>query len=428
MKSIKKLVKTVISIIFILCSTTFMACLPSYEPTTREDVIPETLGEREGLYLYYNNYRSFTDGTQTERLVNDITVDGVTYTTDEYYVEQAKYVTNKKEIIYSITAEKYDEYKFFLWHYNYDTKESGLIRTFANHIIISISEQYIFAQSRDPRTNTYLEGVLYDTNLNVVEDELSGYQLYKDMLYNVVEPSLIFKWYKNGKFFKITTSDIFWLDNIVIRNNYAYLFPKSCIYLIDLNTGEYSIINYSSNESLLSCTIDYYQTDTSGNNVYCISYTKLTEGKWEKFPLHTGCYLWRMNKLNAERIYTFPSHLEVEFSTDFDDNHINLDTTYAVKYPFDNNVTEKRGSAYFDVENNKYIMNKRMEIPKEEKKFCVGEYEFYVDYDTYGALLFPDKCYYLHRVKDGKDEILQYFFEEDPYDLNPLMFDDIYTK
>ena len=75
MKSIKKLVKTVISIIFILCSTTFMACLPSYEPTTREDVIPETLGEREGLYLYYNNYRSFTDGTQTERLVNDITVD-----------------------------------------------------------------------------------------------------------------------------------------------------------------------------------------------------------------------------------------------------------------------------------------------------------------------------------------------------------------
>ena len=427
MKSIKKLVKTVISIIFILCSTTFMACLPSYEPTTREDVIPETLGEREGLYLYYNNYRSFTDGTQTERLVNDITVDGVTYTTDEYYVEQAKYVTNKKEIIYSITAEKYDEYKFFLWHYNYDTKESGLIRTFANHIIISISEQYIFARSRDPRTDTYLEGILYDHDLNFVQDKLGEYQLNNDMLYSY---DGLFKWYKNGNFFQVAISGAkSWPNQLTFNGSYAYIFPEHCIYAINLDTGEYTKTNYHSGESIFVHSNDYGKAVTSGENLYSISYTKLTEGKWEKFPLHTGCYLWRMNKLNAERIYTFPSHLEVEFSTDFDDNHLNLDTTYAVKYPFDNNVTEKRGIAYFEVRQNRIILEKHKEIPKEiEENFRIGEYEFYVDYDTYGALLFPDKCYYLHRVKDGKDEILQYFFEEDPYDLNPLKFDDIYTK
>ena len=426
MKSIKKLVKTVISIIFILCSTTFMACLPSYEPTTREDVIPETLGEREGLYLYYNNYRSFTDGTQTERLVNDITVDGVTYTTDEYYINDIQYMINTKEIIYSITTKKYDEYKYFLWHYNYDTKESGLIRSFTNYVMISVSDLYLFAQSRDPRTDTYLEGILYDHDLNFVQNNLGEYQLNNDMLYSY---DGLFKWYKNGKFFQVAISGAkSWPNQLTFNGSYAYIFPEHCIYAINLDTGEYTKTNYNSGESIFVHSNDYGKAVTSGENLYSISYTKLTEGKWEKFPLHTGCYLWRMNKLNAERIYTFPSHLEVNFTQYCNDKYINFKTVYAVKYPFDTNISEKRGSAYFDVENNKYIMNKRMEIPKEEKNFCVGEYEFYVDYDTYGSFLFPDKCYYLHRVKDGKDEILQYYLEQDRDDLNPLMFDDIYVK
>lgn len=427
MKFIKKLAKTIISIIFILSLTTFTAGLTSCEPTTREDVIPETLGEREGLYLYYNNYRSFTDGTQTERLVNDITVDGVTYTADEYYVAQAKYVTNKKEIIYSIIAEKYDEYKFFLWHYNYDTKESGLIRTFTNQISISISEQYIFARSRDPYTDTYLEGVLYDHDLNFVQDKLGEYQLKNDMLYSY---DGLFKWYKNGKFFQVAISGAkSWPNQLTFNGSYAYIFPENCIYAINLDTGEYTKTNYNNGESIFVHSNGYGKAVTSGENLYSISYTKLTEGKWEKFPLHTGCYLWRMNKLKAERIYTFPSHLEVDFSRDFDDKHLNLKTNFAFKLVFEKNVTEQSGIAYFDVRQNRIILNKHKEIPKEkEENFRIGEYEFYVDYDTYGALFFPDKCYYLHRVKDGKDEILQYFFEEDPYDLNPLIFDDIYTK
>ena len=93
----KKILKAIVC--FLLIATTILTLSGCKD---KEDCIPETLGVAEGLYLYYDNYRSLTDGTQTERLLNDITVDDVTYAVDEYYINQIEYMTNKKEIFYCL--------------------------------------------------------------------------------------------------------------------------------------------------------------------------------------------------------------------------------------------------------------------------------------------------------------------------------------
>ena len=175
MKKIKRLLTIGLAVLLTGC-----ACVGATGCSkTKEECIPKTLGKTEGLYLYYDNYRSLTDGSNTERLLNDITVDGVTYTTDEYYISQIEYMTNKKEIFYSLITQKEDEEeKYFLWHYNYDTKENGLIRAFAYPVYAQTSEVFLFALSRNYATSTYEEGVLYDSDLNFVQDGLQNYNLY----------------------------------------------------------------------------------------------------------------------------------------------------------------------------------------------------------------------------------------------------------
>ena len=96
---------------------------------------------------------------------------------------------------------------------------------------------------------------------------------------------------------------------------------------------------------------------------------------------------------------------------------------------FNSEKKRKQRGVYYDVEKDKFVYGKNRSIAPTKENFRIGEYEFYVDSETYGALFFPDYCYYLHRIKDGKDEILQYYFEEDDQrDLNPILFDDIHTK
>ena len=83
----RRIWSVVISVICLLgCCATLAGC------KSREDCIPETLGKAEGLYLYYDNYRSLTDGTQTERLLGDITVEGETYTEEEYQIGSLAYM------------------------------------------------------------------------------------------------------------------------------------------------------------------------------------------------------------------------------------------------------------------------------------------------------------------------------------------------
>ena len=427
MKKIKKMLTVFLAGMLMICvSIPLTGC----DPITREDCIPETLGETEGLYLYYNNYRSLTDGSNRERLLNDITVDGVTYTVDEYYIEQIEYMTNKKEIFYSIVEQKEDEEeKCFLWHYNYDTKENGLIRASDYLIHVSVSDYYVLAYDRDYSSSTNVNGVLYDCELNLIQSGLENYYLHGNMLFSYTDTSPTFDWWKNGQFFSVkTTGGRLWHTKVLIEEKYAYLFPDYSVYAIDLDTGEYKQTTFEQGEQFLDCTTDYGVRVKSGEDTYFITSTSSAETEYENLPLSTGCYLWKLHGLEAARFYAFPKDYEVRFSSYSNEKYINFSTVVVPKW-FNAKKKRKYGGAYYNVEKDKFIYGALWENRASKENFCIGEYEFYTDYKTYGALLFPDYCYYLHRIKDGKDEILQYYFvEDDQRDINPILFDDIHTK
>ena len=417
--------------ICLACLLTVYACVSLTSCSkTKEECIPKTLGTEEGLYLYYDNYRSFTDGSNTERLLNNITVDGVTYTTDEYYIEQINYMTNKKEIFYSlITQKENEEEKYFLWHYNYDAKESGLLREFAYPVYLQTSEVYLFARSRNYTTNKYEESVLYDGNLNFVQDGLQNYNLYDDMLYSYTETSNVFDWWKNGQFFSVDAiGGKLAHSKVLFAGKYAYLFPDYYVYAIDLDTGEHKRTSFEKGELFLDGTTDYGARGQSGEDTYFITYTTTIETEYQNLPLSAGCYLWKLRGLETIRYYAFPEEYEVRFSSYCSEKYINFDTVSVPKW-FNSEKKRRYRGAYYDVEKDKFVYGKNRSIAPTKENFRIGEYEFYVDIETYGALFSPDYCYYLHRVKNGKDEILQYYFEEDDQrDLNPILFDDIHTK
>jgi hypothetical protein len=57
-----------------------------------------------------------------------------TYTDEEFEIDSLVYATASKEIVYSIAYPQEEEKAYCIWHYNYDTKESGLVmksKTFA---------------------------------------------------------------------------------------------------------------------------------------------------------------------------------------------------------------------------------------------------------------------------------------------------------
>ena len=415
----KRLLTIGVAVALMFCACMVVTGCKPIEQVTKEDLIPETLGAPEGLYLYYDNYRSLTDGAETERLLNDITVDGVTYTTDEYYIEQIEYMTTKKEIFYILGTQKEGvAEKFILWHYNYDTKQSGFMHDFGNYrTFIKLSENYILAHSINDSTNKNVEGVLYDSDLNYIQDGFETYELLSNnILYKYTDT--MFHWWKNGRFFFIPINGgRLWSKKVSIGENYAYLFPDYSVYTIDLNTGEYRYTLFEEGELFLE-----------GRKNYFITYTTTTESEYPNFPLRTGCHLWELNELEAKRIYTFPKRYEINF-TSYNEKYLNFDTYYAFTDWFDKNRKRKDGKGYYDIEKNQFFDHVYKKISVISENFRIGEYEFYTDYKTYGDWLSPYYCYYLHRIKDGKDEIMQYYFkEEDMSALNPVKFDDIHVR
>ena len=431
MRKLGKQAKRYLSII-LSALLVFGTCFTLSSCKTREDCIPEELGVAEGLYVYYNNYRSLTDGTEKETLLcGEIAVDGVTYTDEEYRIFDLVYMTSKKEIFYSLeTSKEEEERQYFLWHYNYDTKESGWMYTFDLPTYLNASDTYLFACAVD-KYNYDKQALLFDGDLNLVQDGLEGYILHNDILYYYKDNSYKFSWWKSGTFFSVEAPyGELARANKKIVGDYVYLFEEDCVYAINLNNGEYQVNDFPKGENFLDASLDYGQDITIGENTYFITYTTVTPTEYENLPLYTGCSLWTISGMQMQRIYSFKEKYEVTFASTCNDKYINLSMDYVPKY-FNAGKHIERGVGYYDAEAEKVIEKETKTIEKTRKTFVVGEYEFYTSKVTYGALLMPDYCYYLHRIHNGKDEIMQYVFEEDYKDgvfINPTEFDDIYVR
>ena len=420
MKKIKKLLTIGLAFFIVLVvSFGLVGC------KEKEDCIPETLGEAEGLYLYYDNYRSFTDGTQTERLLNDITVGGERYSVEEYEIEKLAYMTSEKEIFYSLKTNKEgEESRYFLWHYNYDTKENDCMRILDGGALLQTSDTYLFVRVYNDRSY-FQAGYLYDGDLNCVEEKTGNYYLSGDMLYSYNDYG--FFWWKNGRFFSVEVNGGRLNRNFLWREKYLYLFLESKVYFVDLDTGENQIVNLPQGEKYFDAFEDYGGSVVKNGGVYFITYKTEIETQYVRLPLQAGCSLWVLNGMDMQKVYEFPEKYAVDFnSPSSNENYINFELEYVPKW-FNSEKKTKRTVAYYNLEANTLTIGsqKVTELPK--STFVVGEYQFYISSVHYGPMMGGNYCYYLHRITDGKDEILQYYFDENA-EPNPILFEDICVK
>ncbi|MDE6058555.1 MAG: hypothetical protein K2G44_00725 [Clostridia bacterium] len=99
----------------------FTACKYSYP--SKEEVRPKVLGKQEGLWLYKGNMRSRTDGSESESLLKEITLDGETYTADEFSIYNYCYAPQAHKIFFVLSVfELSVEDSYFLYLYDYEHK------------------------------------------------------------------------------------------------------------------------------------------------------------------------------------------------------------------------------------------------------------------------------------------------------------------
>ena len=424
----KRIYKMVASFMLVVCLMFSMSgCFNIFaKPTTKEDLIPKTLGVVEGFYIYYDNYRSLTDGSATERLVGDITIEGVTYTVDEYSIEQIEYMPSKKEIFYSIVAQKDNEgNRCFLWHYNYDTKESGLMYEFKTFLYMGVFRNYLFLRFLDVSYSQ--KGVLFDEKLNLIQDGLEDYRLRENLLCRMIDDN--FSWWYEGEFFSVQIKK---QEAMLIKEKYAYILSTNSVYAIDLTNGNYVETEFGNEEYFLDSLSFYYDNVIvdAGEQTFFITYTTSVNSENINKQLKAGCRLWELCGLKAECIYKFPEKYEIHFLMNSNEKYLNFETYYMQKKWFDKELNRIWGEAYYDLERGAFVDNQRKEISEPVKILRVEDYEFYYDYKSYGSWFLPESfCYYLHRIKDGRDEIMQYYFtDENEEIINPILFDDIHVR
>lgn len=383
----------------------------------KEDCIPATLGKPEGLYLYYDNYRSLTDGTEEQTLLTQITIDGVIYTQDEFEIDRLEYVTATKEIVYSLSYTKDEEQAYCIYHYNYDTKESGLIIQTSLPATILHSDTHVYLRFG---YNRLYSGILLDSNLNVLDDSFNGFFYFKDdYLYSFDFSKFV--WWKNGIFHEIqTVNQNIDSRNVYVTGDYAYLFYDNTLFMVDMNTAEYKI-HYFADKEVLKDWKGFFECE---QKLYFISTSQISQTNLEHFPLETGCKLYCFEGLTLSHLYTFNTNYQVEFSKC---SAFYLNFSIEQFIPITNDT--RKFSAYYNIEKDLFVLGKTVTIEETKQNFKINGYEFYSSSTSYGPIFGSYRCYYLHRITDGKDEILLYHFDESRGEgINPVLFDDIYTK
>lgn len=408
---------SVVSVLAILMPALFcVAC--SVAPRTEADVIPESMGEAEGLYLYRGNERSLTDGSEKEKLLISVTVGENTYGEDEFIIHSYRYVSETFEIFYLV--EVGGEYR--VYHYNYLSKTSGdvcAVPTPENpqDYKFKVSDTLVYLYN-----NRTAKGVLFSRNAKLLYEGFPLGILDSDLLYDDTEDE-IFRWFMNGEYREVSLLAGDYVRESLRLGNYMYLLGKIGVYAVSLNTGEAAPLNgFDWNEQFIHSD-GVYERDGSLYLLLKRTYDTTNERLYAK-----RFYVFSGN--NARLIYDFgDDNYSAEMRVNGEKIFFRKSDQQGVKYYGYNTVTGEfrrvargalRGSVSPD------------ELNKEEKtepeELTVGSYTFYVTSMGYddepdyfmGGSHYTKTCYYLMRRYGGKEEVMQYNLHGSGY-----FFDDI---
>ena len=368
---------------------------------SENDVIPDKLGKAEGLWLYHDNTRALSDGTQKTKLLQNVTIKGTEYSSEEFKIIRTAYATDVKEIFYVLTAGE----NAYAYHYNYKNGNSGYLCTLnSDKTDILVSESYVLFKSDK-------DGVLFNHDLTIISDELIGFNMpswdYIKLSSGSNYPYKFLCYYCNFPYkmeFGNGRMNFYYFDGEAVNvleelNDSSIFISENHVYFLNdgfsLNAATNEKIEIENYERL---EYPYYADGTLYGLAPRVSANRYNE--YKLISLRDG---------KMEQLYDFG---ELTRSIEMSELKIKVageKTRYDKYYKL-------------DTQTGKLISIKESEYNKtEEKRFHTIEvegYTFYITTKNYGGsfigALTPQKtCWYLNRKKGDKTEIMQYLLEDD---------------
>ena len=402
------------ALLFALPILLFAAC-KSVEPRSEADVIPESLGTAEGLWLYRGNTRSLSDGTGEETLLTSVTVEETEYGEEDFEIITYKYLRDTYEIFYIISVDG----QYRVYHYNYLTKASSDLcaltpaeRAYNYQIEVSSSLVFIYNTGTD-------YGVILSRTAQLLCENFFRGTLDGNIVYYISGSN--FTYFKDGALHEVPLAASYPSSSYHRNGNYVYLFGASACG-INLETEKcfpISAINDIGSE------VHYADLYCKGGDYYVmtINYIRRDDDDTEH-----STRLFHVSGETSKLIYEF-GNAPYGMRMGIDGDLIYL-TQYGprdwqAKYFVYNTNTEeikrvskKKGGKGKTPEE----LRKQEEAKKREdnskSELSVGEYTFYVTslgYDDEPGMfgrVYTKTCYYLMREYGGVSVVMQYSLNE----------------
>ena len=402
----KKFLKIIFSILFVVL-TLVAACgcnLPS-----KEDVTPTELGAPEGLYLYNGNYRSLTDGSNVERLIDIVQLGGTEYAASEYSVEKHAYIRIAHKCYFVLSTENER------WVYLFDYKEKS------GRAVCSLPHDESIYVATSSNCYFYVEtdsvNLLFDAEGNMLCDKINGL-FDDDLLYAVDEYERAYEWFYNGKYHRVDVKDAWFFDMRDYHRfgGYVYFLKSTETIVIDLDTGVMTMSELLNDKENFPYNNKQYHLHGERNE-----YTYYADGTLYLLAVYYNdipnddssewhTYLYGIKDGEATMLHYFGnprwgcSIIGVESGNIYLEAGYNGRTSTHYKYNIESGRTNKV---------RKVPDFKKSSTPSNYIK--VGEYEFFTESVQYtvpdGFLGFRfESCVYMWRRKGKDKEIMQYSF------------------
>lgn len=414
------------AILFALPLLLFAACKP-LEPRDEVDVIPDTLGASEGLWLYKGNRRTRTDGTEEEKLLTSLTVDGEEYGAEDFKIVSYLYVKGTCEIFYIILIG--DDCR--LCHYNYLTKDSSDLYDLPDtesprDYHMNASDSIVYTTN-----DTVRFGVIFSCTAQFMYEDFYG-TLNGDVVYRITGTGdeYVFEYIRDGEKHTVVCDEAIRYHSPARYGNYFYCFGTTA-HAIDLEKEEWvalytlqtpdheyytSADRYYLNGSLYVLTCAYSRDHDNDDSFYRFIRITGASAKVE-YDFGNAPYGIYMT-INGSTFY-FHKDAERDIQNQF--------FAYDAKKGSMKRITAgtyRRGKGQTTEELQEAAAKAAAE---KDKELAVGGYTFYVDsigYDKQSGMFssyYAKTCYYLMRRNGDTEEFMQYSLNKN----HGYFFDDI---
>lgn len=397
----RQTLKKMLCAFFAVCAASMACALSACRPMRfpEEDLEPTEFGGPDGLWLYRDNTRSRTDGSEKSDILDSVELGGTVYGADEYTITDINYVVETHEIFYTMRAAEHTH----IYCYDYEQKTGEHVYTFPEEVDgvkAYFSDTYAYVRGEHV-------GALFTLDGEFVTDGFYG-ALLGDILYYIDNYGVL-SWYRDGATLCSDAAD--YKERYLHRfGNHLYFLEYKKAYCVDLETGESTWL------APLDSDKDLYYGDLhyTGDALYAVlQYQGRINGEYGHWY-----YLYRLRGADVKLVYEFGSG--------------QYDNGVVLSYADDDRLYFHVGNDGYAGEIVCYDMKKetvsRVErapsYPEPNNKKRVGKYAFYVDeikYSVEGGLLGIEyrTRYYLKRDCDGKSDYMQCS------DTDKKFFDDI---